>query len=78
MLMIDNEPAIRLAQNLEYYRLTKHNHIRHFFVRELIFNGDISIGPEQQIAHVLAKPPFKLRSYILRQVMRLNKLSMGT
>ncbi|XP_074026898.1 uncharacterized protein [Leptinotarsa decemlineata] len=43
VLMVDNEAAIRLAQNPEYHRLTKHIHIRHFLVRELVLNGAILI-----------------------------------
>ncbi|KAG5861007.1 hypothetical protein JTB14_015716 [Gonioctena quinquepunctata] len=35
-LMVDNEAAIKLAENPEYHRRTKHIHIRHFFVRELV------------------------------------------
>ena len=33
-LQVDNSAAVRLAQNPEFYRRTKHIAIKHFFIRE--------------------------------------------
>jgi hypothetical protein len=38
-LQVDNEAAVKLAQNPEFHRRTKHIRIRHFFVRELVTDG---------------------------------------
>ena len=58
-IQIDNEAAIRLAQNPEYHRRTKHIQTRHFFVREKVTEGEISvkkIATELQLADALTKP----------------------
>ena len=34
ILQVDNLAAVRLAQNPEFYRRTKHIAIKHFFIRE--------------------------------------------
>ncbi|KAG5883528.1 hypothetical protein JTB14_019295 [Gonioctena quinquepunctata] len=40
-LMVDNEAAIKLAENPEYHRRTKHIHIRHFFVQKEHYSTDL-------------------------------------
>lgn len=58
-LHVDNEAAIKLAQNPELHRRTKHIRTRHFFVRELVTNGEIDIqrvSTEVQLADMLTKP----------------------
>lgn len=63
-LQVDNEAAIRLAQNPEFHRRTKHIRIRHFFVRELVTSGQIDISKvdtQKQLADVLTKPLFSIR-----------------
>src|SRR5436190_23904859 len=59
VLHIDNEAATRLAENPENHRRTKHIHIRHFFVRELVTEGIIKVirvPSEFQLADCLTKP----------------------
>lgn len=34
VVLVDNSAAVRLAQNPEFHRRTKHISIKHFFVRE--------------------------------------------
>lgn len=43
IIMVDNEAAIKLAQNHELHRRTKHIRIRHFFTREFVMDNEISI-----------------------------------
>lgn len=55
-IQIDNEAAIRLAQNPEQHRRTKHIQTRHFFVREKVQEGEIKvrdISTELQVADAL-------------------------
>ena len=63
-LQVDNEAAIRLAQNPEFHRRTKHIRTRHFFVRELVTSGQIKIykvESQRQLADVLTKPLSSVR-----------------
>lgn len=58
-LQVDNEAAVKLAQNPELHRRTKHIRTRHFFVRELVTGGEIDIkrvSSEAQLADMLTKP----------------------
>lgn len=45
ILYVDNESDIKLSYNppYEFHRRTKHIHIRHFYVRECISNGDLVV-----------------------------------
>ena len=64
VLQDDNEAAIRLAQNPEYHRRTKHIRLRHFFVREQVTAGEIAVSKvdtENQLADILTKPLFSVR-----------------
>ena len=57
-LQVDNAPAIRLSENPENHRRTKHIQRRHFFIRELLADKQLSIekvSSEQQVADVLTK-----------------------
>jgi hypothetical protein len=76
-LQIDNEAAIRLAQNSEFHRRTKHIRIRHFFVRELVTAGEIMVSKvdsEKQLADILTKPLFSTRFRDLCNDMGICKL----
>lgn len=58
-LQLDNDAPIKLAQNPEYHRKTRHIRIRHFFARELITSGDIEVkqvSTEYQAEDKLHKP----------------------
>lgn len=57
-LFIDNQSAIRLIQNPEFHKRTKHIDIKYHFVREKLKNKDIEvhyIPSKQQIADILTK-----------------------
>ena len=69
VIQIDNEAAIRLAQNPEYHRRTKHIQTRHFFIREKVIGGEVevqSVATELQVADALTKPLLRPR---LQQLM---------
>lgn len=58
-LFVDNEAAIKLAQNPEFHNRTKHIAIRHFFVREKVIEKEIvvkQVNTKKQIADILTKP----------------------
>lgn len=77
ILQVDNEAAIRLAQNPEMHRRTKHIRIRHFFVRELVTAEEIAIAKvdtENQLADILTKPLFSIRFRKLCNNMGVYKL----
>lgn len=76
VLYVDNEAAIRLAQNPEFHRRTKHIRIRHFFVRELVMEEEIEvlkIATSVQPADLMTKPLFKPRLKCLLEIIGLNK-----
>lgn len=67
-LQVDNEAAVKLAHNPELHRRTKHIQIRHFFVRELVTEGEIQVirvSSELQLADMLTKPLHKPRLELL-------------
>jgi len=64
ILQVDNEAEVRLAQNPENHRRTKHIAIRHFFIREKVMEGEINVqrvSTEEQLADIFTKPLHKPR-----------------
>ena len=58
-LYVDNEAAVKLAQNPEFHRRTKHIRIRHFYVRECVSDGELEVKrvpTEFQLADIMTKP----------------------
>lgn len=77
VLLVDNEAAIRLAQNPEFHRRTKHIRIRHFFVRELVTAGVMQVSKvdsEKQLADIFTKPLFSIRFHELCIRMGIRKV----
>ena len=63
-LYVDNEAAVKLAQNPEFHRRTKHIRIRHFYVRECVSDGELEVKrvpTEFQLADIMTKPLLKPR-----------------
>ena len=72
---IDNTAAIRLAQNPEFHKRTKHISIRHFFIREKVIEGVLQIqqvSTENQVADLMTKPLCKPRLQYLRNLLNIN------
>jgi len=71
---VDNEAAIRLARNPEYHRRTKHILTRHFFVREKVIEGELSVvvTTEMQVADALTKCVYRPRLKLLMVKMGLE------
>lgn len=59
VLQIDNAAAVRLAENPENHRRTKHIQRKHFFVREHVTEGRLAVEQvpsEYQVADAMTKP----------------------
>lgn len=59
VLQVDNSAAVKLAQNPEFHRRTKHIDIKNLFVREKVIDGTIKvlqISTEHQLADIMTKP----------------------
>ncbi|KAG5879136.1 hypothetical protein JTB14_004112 [Gonioctena quinquepunctata] len=68
ILQVDNSAAVRLAQNPEFHRRTKHISIKYFFIREKISEGKLGvqqIPTEEQIADMMTKSLPRPRLQIL-------------
>ena len=64
VLQVDNSAAVKLAQNPEFHRRTKHIDVKYFFVREKVIDGSIDISQistEHQVADVMTKPLDRVR-----------------
>lgn len=74
MLHIDNAAAVKLAQNPEFHRRTKHIDIKYFSIREKLAERKLEveqISTECQVADVMTKPLNKIRLQILCNQMGL-------
>lgn len=68
VIRVDNEAAIKIAHNPEYHKRTKHIKIRHFYIRELVTEGELKImkvSTEDQLADLFTKPLTKERVQVL-------------
>lgn len=68
VLQVDNTAAVRLAENPEFHRRTKHIEMKHFFIREKVAEGKIrisQISTEEQVADIMTKPLSRTRLTIL-------------
>lgn len=75
-LHVDNEAAVRLAENPEFHRRTKHIRIRHFFVRELVTSGEMQItriSTELQLADIFTKALARPRMSFLVSKLGMHK-----
>ena len=62
LLEVDNFAAVKLAQDPTLHGRTKHIDRRHFFIREVVESGKISIkqvSTNDQVADILTKPLHK-------------------
>ena len=75
VLQVDNSAAVKLAQNPEFHRRTKHIDMKNFFIREKVTDGTVDnaqISTNKQIADIMTKPLDKVRLQYLCDCMGLS------
>lgn len=75
IIEVDNTAAVRLSENPEFHRRTKHIAIKHFFIREMVTEGELAvqqISSENQLADIMTKPLGAIRLQILRDKLGLK------
>lgn len=78
VLQVDNSAAVRLAQNPEFHKRTKHNAIKHFFVREKVIERKLDvkqISTTEQVADIMTKPLQPIRLKALCSMLGLRSAS---
>jgi len=74
VLQNDNSAAVKLAQNPEFHRRTKHIDLKNLFIREKVTDGTnyiAQISTNHQIADIMTKPFDKVRLKYLCDCMGL-------
>ena len=64
VLQVDNSAAVKLAQNPEFHRRTKHIDLKNLFIREKVTDGTVDItqiSTADQVADMMTKPLDKSR-----------------
>ena len=75
VLQVDNSATVKLAQNPEFHRRTKHIDVKYFFVREKVIDKTIEISQistEHQVADIMTKPLDRVRLAYLCDRMGLS------
>jgi hypothetical protein len=74
-ILCDNEAAIKLAENPEFHKRSKHIDITYHFIRETVQNKNIilqGVKTTEQKANGLTKPLDKNRQEELRNILRIQ------
>jgi hypothetical protein len=77
-LMMDNQSAIRLIHNPELHKRSKHIEVRHFFVRDVVTRGDITVkyvSTEYQRADIFTKALSKDKLFRFRAALGMCDLN---
>ena len=76
IIYVDNQSAIKISENDAEHDRTKHIDIRHYFIRELINNGEIKlewISTSEQLADIFTKPlPGSIFTNLRNKIMKIN------
>ena len=75
-IFVDNQSAIKLANNAEYHKRSKHIDVRFHFVPDMLSRDEIKIDyvqSKEQLADILTKPLPKQQFCMLRERMSLMK-----
>lgn len=73
-LFVDNQSAIKLAENAEFHKRSKHIDVRFHFVRDLVKRQDIEIKfvkSKDQLADIFTKPLSKQQFCYLRECLNI-------
>lgn len=74
-LYIDNQSAIAIAKKPEHKGRTRHIHVSHHYIRELIADGDVDarwISSKENVADILTKPVVRVVHEELLKRLRLE------
>ncbi|KAG5864215.1 hypothetical protein JTB14_031796 [Gonioctena quinquepunctata] len=77
-MKVDNQSAIKLANNPEFHKRTKHIDIKYHFVREASENGVVKIDYVEsnlQLADILTKPLTKEKISSARTQLKIQNLN---
>lgn len=75
-LLIDNMSAVKLVKNPVFHKRSKHIEVRHFFVREKVEEGQLTVEhvpSESQLADILTKPLCRDTFVKIRELLGIIK-----
>lgn len=75
-MFVDNQSAIKLAENLSFHRHSKHIDVRYHFTRDLIQSKILTVNyvpTEQQKADVFTKPLLKTKHHKMVTLLGIQK-----
>ncbi|GBN31996.1 Retrovirus-related Pol polyprotein from transposon TNT 1-94 [Araneus ventricosus] len=75
---VDNNSAIKLAENSLFHSRTKHIDIRHHFIRDVLEDGKIAVkhvSTSRMGADILTKPLGSLKHYECLKIINVTDLS---
>ena len=78
--MEDNQGAIKLGYNAEFYKRTKHIDIKYYYIRELVENNKLTIiylNTKNQLVDPLTKITAGPILSTWREKLRLEKYQLG-
>ncbi|GBN39235.1 Retrovirus-related Pol polyprotein from transposon TNT 1-94 [Araneus ventricosus] len=76
---VDNNSAIKLAENSLFHSRTKHIDIRHHFIRDVLEDGKIAVkhvSTSKMGADILTKPLGSLKHYECLKILNVTDLSL--
>lgn len=74
ILQVDNSATVKLAQNPEFHRRTRHIAIKHFFIRKKVTEEELriqQISTKKQVVDIMTKPLIRTGLKILCDQMGL-------
>ncbi|KAG5898489.1 hypothetical protein JTB14_015493 [Gonioctena quinquepunctata] len=77
VIKVDNQSAIKLANNPEFHERTKHGDVKFHYVRAIIENGEVSLNyveSKLQLADIMTKPLPKDKISTMRSELNILDL----